>query len=244
MDQDFFRFGLAAFVTILVVVDPPGVVPIFVALTKDEEPRRRRAILIRAVLIAFGVALFFLIAGRAVLSYLGVTVHAFSISGGILLFVAAMPMLFGQRGGLQAPEGKERGARAVAGDRRARTTAEMDAQAIVGNDDGAPASANNDISVFPLAMPLLSGPGTIATILLLTSQAGGDPQRLAAISVAIAVVFLVSFVVLYLGARLIRLVGEGGVHIATRMMGIVLAALAVQFVLNGVAGYYKLLIGR
>jgi multiple antibiotic resistance protein len=98
MDQDFFKFALAAFVTILVVVDPPGVVPIFVALTQDEESRHRRAILIRAVLIAFGVALFFLIAGRAVLSYLGVTVHAFSISGGILLFVAAMPMLFGQRG--------------------------------------------------------------------------------------------------------------------------------------------------
>ena len=109
MDQDFIRFGLAAFVTLLVVVDPPGVVPIFVALTKDEQPARRRKILIRAVLIAFGVALFFLIAGRAVLSYLGVTVHAFAISGGILLFATAMPMLFGQRGGLQAPDGRERG---------------------------------------------------------------------------------------------------------------------------------------
>jgi multiple antibiotic resistance protein len=235
MDQDFFRFGLAAFVTILVVVDPPGVVPIFVALTKDEGPRRRRAILIRAVLIAFGVALFFLIAGRAVLSYLGVTVHAFSISGGILLFVAAMPMLFGQRGGLQAPEGKERGA---------RTIAQTDAHSKVADQNGARATANNDISVFPLAMPLLSGPGTIATILLLTSQAGGDVKKLAAIGVAIAVVFLVSFVSLYLGARLIRLVGEGGVHIATRVMGIVLAALAVQYILNGIAGYYTLLRGH
>ena len=242
MDQDFFKFGLAAFVTIMVVVDPPGVVPIFVALTKDEEPRRRRAILIRAVLIAFGVALFFLIAGRAVLSYLGVTVHAFSISGGILLFVAAMPMLFGQRGGLQAPEGKERGARAVEGDRRAPSNERT--QTKIEIDEDARNAESNDISVFPLAMPLLSGPGTIATILLLTSQAGGDIQRLAAIGAAIAVVFLVSFVVLYLGARLIRLVGEGGVHIATRVMGIVLAALAVQYVLNGVAGYYKLLIGR
>ena len=91
MDQEILRFGLAAFVTLLVVVDPPGVVPIFVALTQNE-PARRRAILTRAVLIAFGVALFFLSAGRAMLSYLGVTVHAFSISGGILLFVAAMPM--------------------------------------------------------------------------------------------------------------------------------------------------------
>ncbi len=216
MDQDFLRFGLAAFVTLLVVVDPPGVVPIYVALTKDEQPSRRRAILIRAVLIALGVALFFLIAGRAVLSYLGVTVHAFSISGGILLFVAAMPMLFGQRGGLQSAEPNE--------------------QDSVGH--------GQDISVFPLAMPMLSGPGTIATILLLTSQAAGDTMRLVAIGVAIASVFLVSFIVLYLGARLISLVGEGGVHIATRVMGIVLAALAVQYVLNGVTGYYHLLSGR
>ena len=115
------RFGLARSY-LLVVVDPPGVVPIFVALTKDETPTRRRAILIRAVLIAFGVAIFFLLAGRSVLSYLGVTVHAFAISGGILLFATAMPMLFGQRGGLQAPEEKERG------------------------------SVGQDISVFPLAI--------------------------------------------------------------------------------------------
>ncbi|HET8783522.1 MAG TPA: MarC family protein [Pyrinomonadaceae bacterium] len=211
MDQEILRFGLAALVTLLVVVDPPGVVPLFVALTQDQ-PERRRAILTRAVLIAFGVALFFLIAGRAVLSYLGVTVHAFSISGGILLFVTAMPMLFGQRGGLQAPEPKERG--------------------------------GEDISVFPLAMPLLSGPGTIATILLLTSQAGNDMRKLSAIGVAIAIVFLVSFIALYLGSRLMRLLGEGGVHIATRVMGIVLAALAVQYVLNGITGYYHLLSGR
>ncbi|HTG88453.1 MAG TPA: MarC family protein [Pyrinomonadaceae bacterium] len=213
MDQDILRFGLAAFVTLLVVVDPPGVVPMFVALTEGE-PERRRAVLTRAVLIAFGVALFFLLAGRAVLSYLGVTVHAFSISGGILLFVAAMPMLFGERGGLQSPQSKEHG------------------------------SVGGDISVFPLAMPLLSGPGTIATILLLTSQAGNDPRKIGAIGVAIAIVFIVSFISLYLGSRLMRLLGEGGVHIATRVMGIVLAALAVQYVLNGITGYYHLLSGR
>src|SRR5260370_25104830 len=94
MDQDFLRFGLAAFATLLVVVDPPGVVPIYVALTKDEAPARRRAILVRAGLIAFGVALFFLVAGRAVLSYLGVTVHAFSISGGLLLFAVRRCIVF------------------------------------------------------------------------------------------------------------------------------------------------------
>lgn len=214
MDQTIWRFALAAFVTLLVVVDPPGVVPTFVALTKDESPSRRRTILTRAVVIAFGVAIFFLFAGRALLSYLGVTVQAFSISGGILLFVAAMPMLFGHRGGLQAPEPKEQG------------------------------SVGQDISVFPLAIPLLSGPGTIATILLLTSQTAGDPRKLIAAIVAIALVFLVSFISLYLGMRLIALVGEGGVHIATRVMGIILAALAVQYVLNGISGYYHSLLGR
>jgi multiple antibiotic resistance protein len=214
MEQDVIRFGLAAFVTLLVVVDPPGVVPIFVALTKDETHTRRRAILTRAVLIAFSVALFFLIAGRSVLSYLGVSVHAFAISGGILLFATALPMLFGQRGGLQAPEEKERG--------------------IVGED----------ISVFPLAIPMLSGPGVIATTLLLTSQAGGDLRRLGVIAVALALVFFVAFVSLYLGGRLIARLGEGGVHIATRVMGIVLAALAVQYVLNGITGYYSALLLR
>lgn len=214
MDQTLWRFALAAFVTLLVVVDPPGVVPTFVALTKDETPARRRNILIRAVLIAFSVSIFFLLAGRALLSYLGVTVQAFSISGGILLFLAAMPMLFGQRGGLQAPEPKERG------------------------------SMGPDISVFPLAIPLLSGPGTIATILLMTSQTAGDSRKLIAAVVAIALVFIVAFIALYLGSRLIALVGEGGVHIATRVMGIILAALAVQYVLNGISGYYRLLLGR
>src|SRR4026208_46963 len=122
MDQEIVRFGLAALVTLLVVVDPPGVVPLFVALTQNQQ-ERRRAILTRAVLVAFGVALFFLIAGRAVLSYLGVTVHAFSISGGASVFIAALPMLFGERGGLQSPQPKE----------------ERD--------------PDEDISVFPLAMP-------------------------------------------------------------------------------------------
>jgi multiple antibiotic resistance protein len=91
---------------------------------------------------------------------------------------------------------------------------------------------------------MLSGPGLIATILLLTSQVNNDPRRLVAIAVATALVFLVAFVSLYLGARLMALLGEGGVHIATRVMGIVLAALAVQYVLNGITGYYTSLMAR
>lgn len=124
------------------------------------------------------------------------------------------PCCLAHRGGLQSPEPKEK--RAV----------------------------GQDISVFPLAIPMLSGPGVIATILLLTAQAAGDPRRLTSVAVAIALVFLVTYVSLYLGSRLIARLGEGWVHIATRVMGIVLAALAVQYVLNGIAGYYKLLVSR
>jgi multiple antibiotic resistance protein len=93
MNEELVQFGLTAFVTLLVVIDPPGVVPIFVSLTEGADAARRHAIGTRAVMIAFIIALFFLLAGRSVLSYLGVTIHAFAISGGVLLFATALPML-------------------------------------------------------------------------------------------------------------------------------------------------------
>lgn len=206
------QFGLTAFVTLLVVVDPFGVAPIFVAMTRSMSAAERHAILTRAVGVAFGVALFFMIAGRAVLSYLGVTVNAFSISGGILLFVTALPMLFGERPGLQSPEPQESG---IAGE---------------------------SIAVFPLAIPLLSGPGAIASILLLTSRADTDLSRLVALAVAISLVYLVVLLSLRASQSIVTRLGQGRVHIITRVLGILLAALAVQFVLNGIAGYYKSLV--
>jgi multiple antibiotic resistance protein len=99
MDEGLVKFGLTAFVTLLVVVDPPGVVPIFVALTEAADAAKRRAIVKRAVIVALLVALFFLVAGRSLLSYLAVTIHDFAISGGVLLFATALPMLFGNRRG-------------------------------------------------------------------------------------------------------------------------------------------------
>ena len=214
MDQGLVQFGLTAFVTLLVVVDPPGVVPVFVALTEGADAAERRATGRRAIVVALLVALFFLVAGRSLLSYLGVTIHAFSISGGVLLFATALPMLFGHRGGLQAPE---RGEQPTAGE---------------------------DIAIFPLAIPLLSGPGAIASILLLTSQANGDLRRLAALGVAVILVYGVTLVMLRAGGSLMARIGEGKVHIVTRVMGIILAALAVQFILNGVTAYYDSLASR
>lgn len=214
MDEGLVRFGLTAFVTLLVVVDPPGVVPVFVTLTEGADAAKRRAIVKRAIIVALLVALFFLVAGRSLLSYLGVTIHAFAISGGVLLFATALPMLFGHRGGLQAPEREER------------------------------PTAGEDIAIFPLAIPLLSGPGTIASILLLTSQANGDIRRLLALGLAVVLVYGVTLVMLRLGGSLMARIGEGKVHIVTRVMGIILAALAVQFILNGITAYYDTLTSR
>ena len=104
MDESLWQFALKAFVTLILVVDPLGVAPNFVALTSQFSTLERKQTLRRALIVAFAVTLFFLLCGRWLLSYLGVTVHAFAISGGILLFVAAWPMLFGHRPGLQAPE--------------------------------------------------------------------------------------------------------------------------------------------
>lgn len=207
MTGDVIQFGLTAFVTLIVVVDPFGIAPIFIALTEGRSKEERSAVLARALTIAFFVTLFFMIAGRATLSYLGVSMHAFAISGGILLFATSLPMLIGHRGGLQSPEQSE----------------------------GEP---DQDVAVFPLAIPLLSGPGTIATTLLLTSQAEGSMARSAVLILAIAAVFLVSRAILFAGEKIMARMGESGVHIATRVLGIVLAALAVQFVLNGLTGYY------
>jgi multiple antibiotic resistance protein len=214
MDEDLLQFSLKAFVTLVVVVDPLGVTPSFVALTSELGRVEKRKTLGRALLIASGVTLFFLLAGRWLLSYIGVTVHAFAISGGILLFVVSWPMLFGHRPGLQAPERDEQG------------------------------TVGEDIAIFPLAIPLLSGPGTITTVLLLANQAGGNIARLGMVAAIIAAVFLISWCVLYAGERIMMRFGEGKVRILTRVLGIVLAALAVQYVLNGLTGYYDSLIQR
>jgi len=214
MDEGLLHYGLTSLVTLFVVVDPLGVAPISVTITQRQNAAERRATLNRAVTIGFGVALFFLLAGRGLLSLLGVSVHAFAISGGMLLFATALPMLFGQRPGLQAPERDEYG------------------------------TAGENLAIFPLAIPLLSGPGTIATMLLLTDRARAETWRLGLLIVVTATVYGMAWLILHTGERVMMRLGQGKVHIITRVLGIVLAALAVQYVLNGFAQYYQLLVTR
>ena len=209
-----FQFGLTAFVTMLVIVDPLGMLPMFTALTAGMSLTERRGVLRRAILTAFAIAIFFLLVGDAALRYMGVSVHAFAISGGILLFGTAMPMLFGNRGGLQSAQQEEQG-------------------------NPAP-----DVAIFPLAIPLLSGPGLMTSLLLLMAQARGQAMLTGALFVATVLVFALTWLAMWLGERVMARIGEAGAHVATRVLGVALAALAVQFVLNGFTGYYHVLIGR
>ncbi|MEW6270448.1 MAG: MarC family protein [Thermodesulfobacteriota bacterium] len=223
-EQGDLQFALVAVTTLLVVVDPLGVLPIFTALTADRTADERRDVLRRAVGVGFAVALFFLVAGHRALAYLGVTVHAFAISGGILLFATAMPMLFGHRPATQRAAPEE------------RPDAEPDGGVRTAG------AADADIAIFPLAIPLLAGPGAITTVLLLTARSRGEPVKLAILAAALVAVFLVTWLVLGVASSwLLRRIGTTGIHVATRVLGILLAALAVQFVLNGAAEYVRTL---
>ena len=202
MDPALIRFGATAFVMLIVVVNPVAVAPIFVAVTDGMARPERTGVLNRAVALSFGVAMFFLFVGPMLLQYLGVTVNAFAISGGLLLFVIAFRMLFGQRSTARPAEG-----------------------------------GREDVAIFPLTIPQLVGPGTIATILVLATQARGDWTKVGVVVLAIVCVYLVSWPTLYSADWVMHKMGEGTVQVVTRVLGVVLAALAVQYVLNGVAGY-------
>jgi multiple antibiotic resistance protein len=203
-------FGLSALVTLLAMVEPVGVVPVFLALTPAATPQARRGIAWRAVAVASVIMALFAGAGPALLRALRVSIEAFQIAGGVLLFLIAVDMLFARRSGT-------------------RETPEESADAL----------ARQDVSVFPLAIPLLSGPGTITATLLLVGNAGGDPGKLMMLVAAMVVTMIATLGVL-LGAEPVRrALGVTGINVFTRVMGILLSALAVQMILNGWRGIGK-----
>lgn len=194
---------VTAFVALFVVVDPIGMAPLFVALTPGADARARRAIAIRACLIGAGLLTLFGLLGEAVLGFAGISMPAFRIAGGMLLFLTALDMLF---------------------DRRAKRRGDQHAK-------------DDDPSVFPLATPLIAGPGSIATMILLTGKQGADWAWIATVhGVMVAVVFLTVLLMLAAGS-IERLLGTTGINVVTRLLGMLLAALSVQFVLDGFADY-------
>ncbi len=198
------EFYVTAFVTLFVIVDPIGLTPIFVALTSGMTPERRRAVGLRACIIGVFVLTLFGLFGEAVLGFVGISMPAFRIAGGILLFLTALDMLFERRA--------------------ARRQGQAD-------------DPTEDPSVFPLATPLIAGPGSIATIILLTGQTGGDWAATLAVHAVMATVIALSFALFLTAGVIERALGDVGINVVTRLLGMLLAALSVQFVLDGVRGF-------
>ncbi len=195
------------FVTLLVVIDPVGVAPMFATLTRGGADRYRRRMALKGTAIAALILLLFLFTGDALLRLLGISLAAFRISGGALLFLLAIDMVFARPSGL-----------------RSATVREQEE-----------AQYREDISVFPLAFPLLAGPGALTTILLTTSGLRPQDQPLlflGLLGVLLAVLAL-TLACLLLAPRLMRLLGATGANVIDRLLGVILAALAVQFVLEG-----------
>lgn len=199
------EFAISALVTLLVVVDPVGLVPAFIAMTEGLPASARRQVAVRACVIAFGILLGSALIGDWLLKHLGIGLPAFRIAGGLLLFWIASDMVFGWR--------VEREAR----------TAEQAVHEHVRN-----------IAAFPLAIPLLAGPGAITAVILLAGRDRGDLVMLGATLAVIVAVMLTSLAVFLTAGRISRLLGVTGNIVMSRLLGVILAALAVQFVIDGI----------
>ncbi|BBU56009.1 UPF0056 inner membrane protein [Mameliella alba] len=197
-------FLISAFFTVFVVIDPIGLTPMFIALTQGADARHRRAVAYRACIIAFGLLTLFAFFGEAVLGFIGISMPAFRIAGGILLFITALDMLF---------------------ERRTKR-----------REDKADEEEFPDPSVFPLAIPLIAGPGAIASMILLAGAAEDALAMAGVLGVMAAVLLLV--LLLFLTAGMIeRALGRIGINVVTRLLGMLLAALSVQFVLDGLRNF-------
>lgn len=197
------EFSLQAFLTLLVVVDPIGLVPIFIALAGGRSHLEQRYLARKAVVVAGVVMLGFAVLGKPVLEYLGITLGALRIAAGILLFKIGFDMIFAHL---------ERETREEYEEARTRL----------------------DFSVFPLAIPLIAGPGTLASMLILTSEAHKAPYGLGIVLGMAGVVLLLTYLFLQAASPLSRLLRRTGINVVTRVLGILLAALAVQYVVNGI----------
>lgn len=196
MDAAFF---ITAFATLFVVIDPIGLAPMFVALTPGADKSHRLAVALRACIIAAILLTLFGLFGEALLGFIGISMPAFRIAGGVLLFLTALDMLFERRT-----------------ERRQGQTSRAD-----------------DPSVFPLATPLIAGPGALATMILLVGQADGAAGIAAVHMVMLAVVAL-TFALFLTAGLMERVLGDTGINVVTRLLGMLLAALSVQFVIDGI----------
>ena len=196
---------ISAFITFFVVIDPPGCAPIFSSLTAGTDAAHRRAMAIRSVLVASGILLVFAVFGEDLLGALGISLDAFRVAGGIMLFLIALDMVFEKRT-----------------ERR-----ENRAQDVKDNPE------HEDISIFPMAIPMIAGPGSIASVMLLMAKSNGLTESLIVLS-ALGAMLVLTLISLLLAGPLMKLLGYRVEAMITRILGVVLAALAAQFVIDGI----------
>jgi multiple antibiotic resistance protein len=193
-----------AFITLAVIIDPPGCAPIFASLTSGTDSAHRRRMAIRSVAVAWSILVFFALLGEPLLATLGISLSAFRLAGGIMLFMIALDMVFERR-----TERREERAKEIEGTPEAE-----------------------DVSVFPMAIPMIAGPGSIASIMLLTARADGLAEGIVVMA-AMTLVILLTLLALLAAGPLMRLIGAKLEAMITRILGVILAALAAQFVLDG-----------
>ena len=201
-------------VTFLVIIDPPGCAPIFASLTRGTSAAHRRAMAIRSSLIAWAILMFFAQLGRPMLHALGISLASFRIAGGIMLFMIALDMVFERR-----TERREKRAEEIEGTPEAE-----------------------DISVFPMAIPMITGPGSIASAMLWVSRAD-DTVGVLIVLAAITVVLALTMVTLLAAGPLMRFIGEKLEAMITRILGVILAALAAQFIVDGLKQSFPNVLG-
>lgn len=200
-----FEFLLTSFVALFIIIDPVGLTPVFIAITQGMDDTLRRKVALRSVLVSAFVISVFIVGGETVLGFIGISMPAFRIAGGILLFLTALDMLF---------------------QRRSKRRENQTEQELV-----------DDPSVFPLAIPLIIGPGAIATVILI---AGAKPGLVGIASTGFitALVLLTVFVFFSAASRIEKLLGKTGIDVLTRLLGMLLAALSVQFVIEGLLEFF------
>src|SRR5271165_4540222 len=203
-------FFLKALVALFTVVDPIGLVPMFLALTGGIPAAERGRVVTRSVVIAGVVLAGFGVAGHVIFSSLGVTSEAFSIAGGVLLFLIAIDMLFGRQSGARETAREARDAR-----------------------------AREDVSVFPLAIPLIAGPGALVTTTLLIDNAQGQVTALAAVAVAAGITLIAAWITMSISLPIQKRMGTTGILVLSRVLGMLLAAVAAQFILNGIGSFLQ-----
>ena len=195
---------ISAFITFFVVIDPPGCAPIYASLTSSVPERDRRVKAVRAVFVAALILLIFALFGEQMLGALGISLDSFRIAGGIMLFLIALEMVFEKRT-----------------ERREDRAQEIIEQPEI-----------EDVSIFPMAMPMIAGPGSIAAVMLLTSQHDGIDNALVILG-ALGSVLLLTLIGLIAAGPLMRILGHKVEAVITRVLGVLLGALAVQFVVDG-----------